>query len=335
MALAALALAAAFLAMGRAWPGLAVAGLALVCAGDLLHVWRGIYTLHPVSLLYPETDLIRFLHRQEGPYRVAGTESAIFPNEGVFARVEDVRTQDPVERSDYVSFLGATCGYPRADYFKHIGNPDASVFDFLNVRYMISAPDKPVSGDRWTRVYAAKDGNVYENARVLPRAFVPDRVRLVKAPPGLREPLMDANAAFGPAFGEIVANQDWRAKAWILWHEDGEGPGGRAEISDYAESTNAISFRARVTQGPACVLLSVVQDGGWSARDETGAKVPLFRANGPFFAAALMPGDHTVRLTYWPPGFLAGVWISVGTAVALAVAFIVSQRSRAGAPVVP
>jgi hypothetical protein len=164
---------------------------------------------------------------------------------------------------------------------------------------------------------------------------VPDRLRLVKAPPNLREPLMDANAAFGPAFAEIVANQDWRAKAWILWHEDGEGPGGRAEISDYAESTNAISFRARVEHGPTCVLLSVVQDGGWSARDETGAKVPLFRANGPFFAAALMPGDHTVRLTYWPPGFLAGLWIGVGTAVALAVAFIVSRRSRTGAPVVP
>ena len=203
-------------------------------------------------------------------------------------------------------FSTPRAGYPRGDYFKHIRNADAPVFDFLNVRYMISAPDGKSPGERWKTVYAAQDGNVYENSAVLPRAFVPERVRLVAAPPGLREPVMDANAAFGTAFGEIAANRDWRAKAWVLWHEDGEAPGGEAEISDYAESTNAISFRARVSRGPACVLLSVVQDGGWSARDGTGAKVPVFRANGPFFAVALTAGEHEVRLTYWPPGFHRG-----------------------------
>jgi hypothetical protein len=326
--LAALCLATGFLALGRVRPGIAVIGLAAVCAGELLHIWQGIYSLNPVSLLYPETEMIRFLHRQPGPYRVAGIDNAIFPNENVFAKVEDVRTQDPVERSDYVSFLGATCGYPRADYFKHIGNPDASVFDFLNVRYMISAPDGHSPGIRWPTVYAGKDGNVYENGNVLPRAFVPDRVRLVAAPAGLAEPVADANAAFGAAFAEITANQDWRGRAWVLWHEDGETTGGKAEIADYAESTNAISFRARVAEGPACIVLSVVQDGGWSARDETGAKVPVFRANGPFFAVALMPGEHTVRLTYWPPGFIAGSMISAATAVILAVAALVARRRR-------
>ncbi len=292
-ALVALGLTCGLLALGRAWPGLCVAGLAAVCAGHLLRHWQGLYPLNPESLLYPKTPLTRFLEKQERPYRVAGIENAIFPNDGVFARVEDVRTHDPVERADYVAFLDATAGYPRADYFKRIRNADAPVFDFLNVRYMVSAPDGHSPGNRWKTVYAAHDGNVYENSAVLPRVFVPERVRLVKAPAGLREPVMDANAAFGAAFGEIAGNRNWRAKAWVLWHEDGEAPGGKAEISDYAESTNAISFRARVTAGPACVLLSVVQDGGWSARDETGARVPVFRANGPFFAVALMPGEHT------------------------------------------
>jgi hypothetical protein len=289
-----------------------------VCAGELLHQWRGLYPLNPASLLYPKTPLIGFLENQPRPYRVAGTESAIFPNTGVFARVEDVRTHDPVERADYVAFLDATAGYPRGDYFKHLRNADAPVFDFLNVRFMVSAPDTKSPGQRWKTVYAAPDGNVYENSAVLPRAFVPERVRLVAAPPGLREPVMDANAAFGTAFGEIAANRDWRARAWVLWQEDGEAPGGEAEISGYAESTNAISFRARVSKGPACVLLSVVQDGGWSARDGAGAKVPIFRANGPFFGVALTEGEHEVRLTYWPPGFVAGLWISGATGVLLA-----------------
>jgi len=325
VALVALGLTFVLLALGRARPGLAVLGLAAVCAGELLHQWRGLYPLNPTSLLYPKTPLIGFLENQERPYRVAGIENALFPNYGVFARVEDVRTHDPVERADYVAFLDALAGYPRGDYFKHIRNAGPPVFDFLNVRYTVSAPDGKAPGERWKTVYAGEDGSVYENTAVLPRAFVPERVRLVAAPAGLREPLMDANAAFGAAFGEIAANRDWRAKAWVLWHEDGEAPGGEAEISDYVESTNAISFRARVSRGPACVLLSVVQDGGWSARDESGAKVPTFRANGPFFAVALAAGKHEVRLTYWPPGFIAGLWITVGTAAVL-LSLLVRRR---------
>ena len=333
--LGALLLACGFLSLGRIRPGLAVIGLAAVCAGELLHLWRGLYPLNPVSLLYPETAMIRFLQARERPYRVAGEDNAIFPNDGVFARVEDVRTHDAIERADYVAFLDATCGYSRADYFKHIRDPDASVFNFLNVRYMISAPDGRSPGARWKTVYAGKDGNVYENAAVLPRAFVPERVRLVAAPAGLREPVRDANAAFGAAFPAIAANRDWRERAWVLWHEDGEAPGGKAELSDYAESTNAISFRARVAEGPACIVLSVVQDGGWSARDEKGVRIPIFRANGPFFAVALMPGEHTVRLTYWPPGFIPGALISAATAVVLVAAAVIARRRSAGAELGP
>jgi hypothetical protein len=327
--LAVLAAAALLLAAVRVRPTLAVGGLALLCAGHLLYQWRPLYGRWPPSLLYPETAMIRFLHsRPEPPFRIGGIENAIFPNMGVFAGVEDVRTFDPVERADYVAFLDATCGYPPADYFKHIRNPDAPVFDFLNVRYMISAPDGRSPGSRWGEVYADKDGNVYENASVLPRAFVPERVRLVAAPPGLREPVADANAAFGPAFGEIVANRDWRARAWVLWNADGEAPGGQAEVTDYVESTNAIGFRARVSGGPAAVVLSVVQDGGWTAHDGEGAKVELRRANGPFLAAVLLPGDHAVRLTYRPPGFTAGLCVAFFVAVGLLLLVVRSRQTR-------
>jgi len=326
VALAALGLTAALLAAMRARPRLVCAGLAALCAGELLVQWHNLYRLGSPSLLYPETAMIRFLHAQPGPFRVAGEGNAMFPNMGVFAEVEDVRTHDAVERGDYVAFLNATCGYPPADYFKHIQNPDAPVFDFLNVRYMIAAPDGAIPGSRWKTVYAGRDGNLYENGSVLPRAFVPDRVSLVAAPPGLREPVADANAAFGAAFAEIAANRDWRARAWILWGSSGEAPGGRAEITGYEESTNAIAFRARVDGGPAAIVLSVVQDGGWSARDGNGAKVELRRANGPFFAVVLPPGDHAVRLTYRPPGFSAGAAASLAVAAGLLAVAVGARR---------
>ena len=122
----------------------------------------------------------------------------------------------------------------------------------------------------------------------------------------LRDPRRDANAAFGTAFREIAANADWRQTAWVLSDRDGEAPGGAAEISDYRESTNAASFRARAGAEGAWVVLSLVQDGGWSARDGAGRDVPVRRANGPFLAVQLPPGEHAIALRYASPGFVMG-----------------------------
>jgi hypothetical protein len=306
----------------------ATAGLVVLAAADLLAHWHHIYRGSPTSLLYPETPMIRFLRSRNGVFRVAGQGGALFPNTGVFAGVEDVRTHDPVERGDYVAFLDATCGYPPADYFKHIRNPDASVLDFLNVRYVLSPPDGKSPGGRWTSVYGGRDGIVYENATVLPRAFIPANVRLVAAPPGLREPVRDANAAFGPAFAEIAAAHDWRERAWILADRGGDVAGGVGEIDRYAESTNTIAFRARVASGPAYVLLSVVQDGGWSARDGRGAQLEVRHANGPFMAVIVPAGEHSVTLTYRPPGFRVGAAIALAAAVALTGLALAEPRRR-------
>ena len=309
--------------------GLYVAGLSALVAADLLYQWRSHYRVFPESLLYPETPLVRFLRAQPPPFRVAGAGTALFPNTNVFAGVEDIRTHDAVEQRDYVAFLDATAGYPPGDYFKKLGNLDAPVLDFLNVRYLVvekgGAPP-PSPGNRWTRTYSGADGDVYENASVLPRAFVPERVRLVASAAKDSEPLGDANAAFGPAFAEIAGNRDFRSTAWILSDRAGEEPGGDASVSKYAETTNAVALDVAAA-APSWVVLSIVQDGGWSARDAAGRELPVFRANGPFLALRVPAGNTQVRMRYRPPGFLAGAWISGITLVILAAVWL---RRRAG-----
>ena len=68
----------------------------------------------------------------------------------------------------------------------------------------------------------------------------------------------------------------------------------------------------------AWVVLSIVQDGGWSAENGAGDALPLFRANGPFLALRLPAGNTRVRLRYSPPGFLLGAAISGITLAMLA-----------------
>jgi len=328
-----LGLAALLAQARRRQPDVFVVGLTLLCGAELLFQWRGLNHLYAPELLFPETPLLRFLHAQPGPFRVAGKGSVLFPSTNVFARLEDIRTHDAVERRDYMAFLDRTCGYPYADYFKILQNVDAPALDFLNVRYVLAEPGAPAPGARWRGVYSGADGTVFENSRVLPRAFAPARVRSVPPPRPRPWPVLDAAAAFGPAFSEVTALGDWSAVAYVLADGAAEVENPPVAISGYAESTNAASFAARVAEGsgPGLVVLSLVQDGGWSARDASGAPVPTFLANGPFLALRLAPGEHRVALTYCPPGLRLGFAVSLATLGLLAAAAVLGRRRRRAA----
>jgi len=328
-ALAVLALSALLALATRSRPGLYAAGLTLLCATELLYQWHGLNHLYSPALLFPETPLLRFLHAQTGAFRVAGKGPVLFPSTNVFARLEDIRTHDAPERSDYMTFLDRTCGYPYGDYFKMLKNLDAPALDFLNVRYVLAEPRAPSPGVRWREAYAGADGTVFENSRVLPRAFAPARVRRIPAPPSRPWPVLDAAAAFGPAFPEITALRDWRATAYVLVDGGGEIENTPVAISGYTESTNAASFEARVAagRGPGFVVLSLVQDGGWSARDAAGKQLPTFLANGPFLALRIPPGDRRIVLRYCPPGMKLGSAISLVTLLILSAA-AVRARTR-------
>jgi hypothetical protein len=330
--LAVLALAGLLLAAARRRSGPAIAALTLLAAAELLYQWRGLFRLWPTERMFPETPLVAFLKSRPGPFRVAGKGSALFPNTNIFAGVEDIRTHDAVERRDYLKFLDSTCGYPY-EYFKKLRNLDASALDFLNVRYLVTGPGEAAPGARWALAYSGTDGRVFENPAALERAFVPERVRFVPEPVPMREPTSDANALFGAAFHEITANANWRQTAWVLASRPGETTGGVAEISEFRESTNTASFSARVPEGTAWVVLSLVQDGGWSARDAEGRPVPVLRANGPFLALALPAGDHRIALRYRPPGFRTGAAIAGATAAVLGIgAALARARRRARNP---
>jgi Bacterial membrane protein YfhO len=299
----------------RSWglPLLTIAaGAELFVQGTRLYRWEDPATL------FPSTPLLEFLSREPRPFRIAGDGAMLFPNVNILAGVEEVRTHDATERRDYVALLDVAAGYDPAVYFKQLRDLDAPVLDFLNVRYLVAFPGRAAPSAKWRPVYAGADGVVFRNEDVLPRVFAPARVLR-------RASLPDR------AFGKEV---DWRNEAVLergLEETGGpEGRNGSAEILDYAERTNSVSFRARVTgERGALLVASLVEDGGWRAHDESGRRIPTARVNGPFLAVAVPPGDHRVRLDYAPPGFREGVAISAASlGAAVAALAIVRKRRR-------
>jgi hypothetical protein len=297
------------------------------------------YRLWPATRVFPPTPLVSFLARQAGYFRVIGEGSTLFPAVNVFAGVEDVRTHDPVERRDYVDFLDSQCGYPPAEYFKKPVNLNAAALDFLNVRFLLSMnprfhdPMSPsdVSAEKWRPVYSGPDGEVLENRHVLARVFAPRIVVGVGPPGSARDRVRSATPLFAAAYPELKRQTDWSQRAFVLGAPQGEHVNGEAEIHDYAESVSRVTFGVRARGGPAgtVLLVSLVQDGGWSGRDETGRLLATALANGPFLSVAVPDGAHDVVLDYAPPGARAGLAVSLGTLLSVAVVGIAARASRA------
>jgi hypothetical protein len=176
------------------------------------------------------TPLVERLRREPGSFRVIGEGALLFPNVNVIAGVEDVRTHDATERREYVEFLDATAGYDPATYFKQIGDVNAPVLDFLNVRYLVSVPGRAAPSPKWEAAYSGADGTIFRNTGVLPRVFAPDRIR--------RRPA-EVDRSFWKGF-------DWRAEALL---SEGSVPGPTA--TDETVRRKSPTSRRATTPSPS------------------------------------------------------------------------------------
>lgn len=306
--------------------------LTLAGAGELLHQGMRLYRFHSLEFLYPETPLIRFLRAQNPPFRVAGVQGALLPNSNVFAGLEDVRTHDPIERRDYVEFLDATAGYFPPDYFKVLRYFGSPALDFLNVRYLVSERQEEELPEKWQRVYVGVDGAVFENRDVLPRIFAPARLQIVVRDSHQGSRVVNALREFGQPLRDFLRKGDFANEAVVLSTHDAFPKhsqsylNGRLTTTGLAESSNRVSFRARVSDRPVIAVTSYVQDAGWSAR--AGAReLPTGLANGPFLTLLLPTGEYDVLLRYSAPGFTAGVAVSIATLISC-IAILAIQRAR-------
>ena len=203
---------------------------------------------------------------------------------------------DPFQLAYYADFLATAGGYETTGYSPSLpprlnelsAQPDADRLGLLNVGYVVA--DWPIEAEGLVLKERLGATYIYENERVLPRAFV-----LHGRGAGSGEGLM------------LGAASDMTA----------------AKIAVY--TPNRIVVEADL-QAPGTLVLSEVWYPGWRAVAD-GQVLPIERVEGTLRGVTLDEGAHTVEFRYAPWTVWVGLGLSGATALGL-LGYVVYRAGR-------
>jgi hypothetical protein len=192
--------------------------------------------------------------------------------------------------------------------------------DILNVRYLLARPMQgtpPMSSDRWRFVSRVGDVNVFENRRMLPRAWLASDVRV----------MTEAEILTTIRTGTLAGSQmPWEPAATVLVESaigstgaQPPDPAARADVM--ATSPNGLRVRTS-SATPAVLVLAEHYFPGWKVRVD-GASKEILRVNYDLRGVLLEPGEHDIEFVYRPAFVTAGIAVS-----GLTLALLVTWASR-------
>lgn len=303
-----LALAAAALVPAMRGRPLVTAALVLLVLQRGLEM-SGTYPTLPRSEYAPPLPTLAALPGGE-PYRVVASGDVLRPNGAALYGLEDVRGYESLLLARFADTYPLWC---RAQFasFNRVDDPSIPFLSFLNVRFAIASPGFAVPPG-WNERARGREMAIFENPRVLPRAFAPRRLR--------RE------SDGGRTLDAMSKASDFSETAWIA----GEAAAPEVENLPANVSVRSVGPDLDVTaetEGRTFIATSLPDWPGWEARSGP-AMLPLETVNHAFVGFWLPRGQHTVRLSYRPASFRYGVALSAAALAALAIAALVRRRSR-------
>src|SRR5581483_4663329 len=304
---------------------LGVLAVALV-AGDLAFFGLDFNTAADPRLLSVTPASIGYVQQDRGLFRVTayGQDKMLEANGALPYGLQDARGYDSVIIGRYAR-LNELLEPQDALQFNRVKTLDqpaalrSPLLDLLNVKYIFS--QQALEDPKLKQVYAGPDGRVYENLRMLPRAFVVHNV--VVRPDAAAQLAAMRDPGFDPGSAAVI---------------DGAPPA--EAVNGQGEATHAALVRTYTgrkvvldASGPGLLVLSDNNFPGWKATVD-GQPSQLYTADYAFRGVALGPGEHRVELTFAPLSVIVGGLLSglSVTLIALALAAFgwraATRRSR-------
>jgi uncharacterized membrane protein YfhO len=190
--------------------------------------------------------------------------------------------------------------------------------DMLNVKYLVVPDGGPefqtlaAHPDRFRTVFGDGHVSVFENTRVLPRAFLvrASGAEIIAAPDAQLNRLKDSS--FDPEqtvlLSEPLSKREYAGSTPLSPRDDVT-----------IEEAGANDYRFRVqSSAESLLVVSQIYYPGWSAT-LSGERVPVVAANFALTGIPVPAGVHEVRLVFDPASFKIGVAITI-VSILMAVA---------------
>jgi hypothetical protein len=290
-----------------------VAVLAVQRTGEM----GSFYPTVPARAFYPRVAPLDALPTgSDVPWRFVGQDFQMIPNQATHYGIEDVRGYQAILHHRFAD-LAQIWARPIPSWYLSVRRIHRPFLSLMNVRYAMTAGPRQIPG--WKLVATGRTSKLWENPDVLPRAFVPRRVR-IGVPPH-----QEVEAMRGV--------QDFRGLAWIVPPGESEGP-PREERNgpgwvDIRRKGLGFEMTAQMRRRDGWVVITQTAWKGWRARID-GREVPVGIGDHAFLALLVPKGAHRIELFYRPRSFEVGLGLSAAS-LALIAAVSVLRARRKGA----
>ncbi|HBB76260.1 MAG: hypothetical protein UT87_C0008G0010 [Candidatus Levybacteria bacterium GW2011_GWC1_40_19] len=261
--------------------------LVLITVVDLFRFGWKFTPFTPREYLFPKTQALVFLERNVGDYRVMTTDSRIMPpNFSVAHRIQSIEGYDPLFTQRYAEFVvamqrGKPDISPPFNFNRIITPHDSSnrLIDLLGVKYVLSLDE--VNLPKLVKVYEEGQTKIYENKRVVPRAFLAEEVISAEDREDAIKKIMDPS--FEPGNQAVVEG----------WDKTGGMGSGSAKILKY--SADRVIVRVELKENGFLVLTDNFYPS-WKARiTESGQELTIYPTDYTLRGVAIPKGTHIVE----------------------------------------
>jgi hypothetical protein len=318
-------------------PSTTVSLLLSLVVVDQVSFGRNFRTMAPAAHVFPSVPEIDRIKQDPGLFRTLGVGTHLFPNTALVYELQDVRSYDSLGVAHYADLLDVALSYVPAHQFHEADRLRAlPLLDLLNVKYVIAPGATDVPPDAYAPVRGSSGGGgpvtaagptLYENLRVMPRAFLVDRTVVLEGN-AARRTLRDArvNPRRTVVLDRPLPTEEQPAPVADVAAADAvSDPGamGVARVTRYEDERVEID-----TDAPASRVLVLTDTDfpGWRAFID-GRAAPIHRANFAFRAVAVPAGRHRVVFEYAPASVRNGAIVS-GAALLAVVGLAATGGAR-------
>ncbi len=269
-----------------------------------------IYPVLPERMFYPTTPILAHLQNDHSePFRMGAMHFLFLPDAAALYGLEDIRGYEAMTFLRLAETYAFWSTYTVASY-NGLHDKKRPMLSFLNVKYLITLPNE-APDEQWKVVLDDRNARLLENTQVLPRVFIPRRVRYEKG---------QDQVLYGMSQSTDFADIAWIVAPEYPRHEIGNGRG------TLVTRRNGRTWDVTATMlESGWVVLSETAWNGWRAYVD-GKRVKTHYANHAFLGIYVPKGKHEIRVTYAPESFTRGRNITLLTIAGLIAFFVLRGR---------